>query len=138
MNQKLIDVVLKKASKLIGESNCQIVKELFEEEIKRQLLKRMDSKESFFFGITGGPGTGKTLLLYDLALTLSKDHHVIVLHSGYLCEGHRVLAKGCKNLEIIEPKKFLYREIQQVDYVLIDEAHRLWYGPMEKIRKWLQ
>ncbi len=107
-----------------------------QEEIKRQLLKRMDSKESFFFGITGGPGTGKTLLLYDLALTLAKDHHVIVLHSGYLCEGHRALAKGCKNLEIIEPKRFLYREIKQVDYVLIDEAHRLWYGPMEKIRKW--
>ena len=45
MNQKLIDVVLKKASKLIGESNCQIVKDLFEEEIKRQYKKECKTRK---------------------------------------------------------------------------------------------
>lgn len=45
MNQKLIDVVLKKASKIIGDSNCQIIKDLFEEEIKRQYKKECKTRK---------------------------------------------------------------------------------------------
>ena len=41
-----------------------------------------------FIGLTGGPGTGKTLLIYDFVKEISLIKRVLLVHSGILGEGH--------------------------------------------------
>lgn len=51
-------------------------------DIKRKIMQKIIEHATLFQGFTGMPGTGKTLLLYDLALILSEKDRVCVLHFG--------------------------------------------------------
>ena len=54
-----------------------------QEKIKKDILQKIETNaQNQFFGVTGGPGTGKTLLIYDLAVELSKTKKVLLIHSG--------------------------------------------------------
>ena len=79
-----------------------------------------------FVGITGGPGTGKTLVVYDIARELSTTMKVLLVHSGILCDGHFELNKQLDNIRIISAKELRLRKIRDVDIVIVDEAHRLY------------
>ena len=109
-----------------------------QENIKKKILKKLDFLETgYFFGLTGGPGTGKTLLLYDVAKQLSLDKKVLMIHSGLLCNGHIILQNKINNLKISNAKALRWREINNVDYVLVDEAQRLYESALDKIEKWV-
>lgn len=59
-----------------------------QEQIKKDLLKGVDSAFlCAYFHMTGKPGTGKTLLLYDLAKSLAKNGKVLIIHCGKLSDG---------------------------------------------------
>ena len=110
-----------------------------QEKIKRAILEYISGKNvDRFIGLTGGPGTGKTLLIYDIARELSKSQMVLIIHSGILCEGHRILDNSLKNIKIISAKELRYREIRNVDIVIIDEAHRLYTASLDKAEKWVK
>lgn len=51
-------------------------------EIERQILKKIRTEKTGLFWFTGLPGTGKTLLLYDLAMKLSVKQQVCMIHCG--------------------------------------------------------
>ena len=91
-----------------------------------------------FVGVTGGPGTGKTLLIYDLAKQLQEDKKILFVHSGILCDGHHYLDEKLKNVKIISAKDLRLREIKDVDIVIVDEAHRLYEEIVLKIEKWVK
>ena len=91
-----------------------------------------------FVGLTGGPGTGKTLVIYDLAKDLSVSYRILIVHSGILCAGHEKLNNELQNVKIISAKELRYREINNVDIVIVDEAHRLYTESLEKIEKWVK
>lgn len=91
-----------------------------------------------FAGLTGGPGTGKTLLIYDLAKKLSFAKSVLLVHSGILCNGHDALNKSLDHIKIISAKDLRYREIKDVDIVIVDESHRLYENILEKIERWVK
>ena len=91
-----------------------------------------------FAGLTGGPGTGKTLLIYDLSKKLSSSKRVLLVHSGILCEGHYQLNKSLNNIKIIAAKDLKFREIKDVDIVVVDESHRLYESILEKIERWVK
>lgn len=91
-----------------------------------------------FIGITGGPGTGKTLLIYDMARELSITYRVLIVHSGILCEGHYELNRNLNNIRIISAKELRLREIKDVDIVIVDEAHRLYTDSLEKVDRWVK
>ncbi len=77
---------------------------LQQEEIKNNILTIVENVSSVF-GITGKAGTGKTLLLYDIARTLAGlDNKCCVVHSGILCEGHDYLNKYWNNVSVIAAK----------------------------------
>ena len=95
-----------------------------QDEIKKRIMDSFKASKNYIWGITGNAGTGKTLLLYDLAKTLGREQNVVIVHSGILTSGHRELSAKLKGVEII-PVKECSEEIFQCDCVLIDEAQRL-------------
>ena len=110
-----------------------------QETIKKNIIEYITSiKSERFIGLTGGPGTGKTLLIYDVAKELEKINRILLVHSGILCEGHCYLDKKFKNIKIISAKELRLREIKDVDIVIVDEAHRLYESLLSKIERWVK
>ena len=100
-------------------------------EFKNSILSFIDdSSAGCFCGLTGGPGTGKSLLLYDIAKTLMLEGKKVVIgHSGLLNAGHEELIKhgwqikSTQNLISRVNDKNTIIDID-VDAFLIDEAQR--------------
>lgn len=110
-----------------------------QENIKKTVLEHIATNtQGRFAGITGGPGTGKTLLIYDITRELSKTKKVLMVHSGILCAGHHELNNRLANVKIISAKELRLREIRDVDIVVIDEAHRLYTESLEKVERWVK
>ncbi len=110
-----------------------------QENVKKEVLQAVQTNtQGIFFGVTGGPGTGKTLLIYDIARELAKTFKILVIHSGILCEGHQLLNELLENIKIIAAKELKYREIKDVDIVIVDEAHRLYTESLDKVVRWVK
>ena len=56
-------------------------------EIRREVLNNIQSKAQLY-GIKGSAGTGKSLLIYDLAIEFAKYGSVCVIHSGNFSDKH--------------------------------------------------
>ena len=110
-----------------------------QENIKKSVLAHVETNtQGRFAGITGGPGTGKTLLIYEIARELAKRRKVLIVHSGILCSGHDCLNYSLINVKIISAKELRLKEIKDVDIVIVDEAHRLYTDSLEKIERWVK
>lgn len=96
-----------------------------QEKIKKQIIDEAVCKRKQYFGITGDPGTGKTLLLYDLAVNLSILGKCCVIHCGIMPDGLAELNKALTNVDIVEAKRInSYFDLSPYQYVLVDESHR--------------
>lgn len=105
-----------------------------QEEIVKQILGAYRNKCTQYFGITGSPGTGKTLLLYDLASQLSKLGRICVIHCGIMPEGLAYLDSHLDNVDIIEAKHFGDDfDLLQYTFVLVDESHRFHRQQFERL-----
>lgn len=97
-----------------------------QEKIKREICGSVEkSYGKLICGISGEAGTGKTLLLFDLAKTMASYGKCCVIHSGILCEGHVYLDKQMKNITILSVKDEKDTKIQEYDYIFVDEMHRM-------------
>lgn len=61
----------------------------------------------------------------------------MLAHSGILCRGHTILENNIPNLKIITAKYLHLREIKNADYLLVDEAQRLYEPALDKIETWV-
>lgn len=110
-----------------------------QEDIKNRIINPEGSKdEQLFFTIKGGAGTGKTLLVYDIARELTeKGEKVLVIHCGNLNEGQQELNEK-KILNIIPikninlKKKFIFEDFT---IVVLDEIQRISKGQLDYIIK---
>ena len=98
-------------------------------QFKQMILEHLQTKELPVISITGIAGTGKTLLLFDLAVSLSRKNRVLLLHAGQLRMGHHVINARLKNVDIAsaaaeEPAA----ELSAYSFVMIDEADYLSQG----------
>ena len=104
--------------------------------VKTELIRAIDrsedqdngngSSEEAFFHITGRPGTGKTLLLYDIARTLCSSGMTVIIRSGELTEGECIIAREISNLDIIPAGSVTSGSvISKYNFILADESHRL-------------
>ena len=99
-------------------------------DFKRKILEILSSAKTGpikpVISVSGVAGTGKTLLLLDLAMSLSKKHRVLFIHSGPLRLGHLVIDSRLKNVEILSGSTHLADAgTIDHDYLLIDEADHL-------------
>ena len=69
---------------------------------RKKILEYLKTESAPVISITGGAGTGKTLLLYDLAMSLSRKDHVKLIHSGKLRQGHYILNERLRNVETVQ------------------------------------
>src|SRR5699024_1447089 len=85
--------------------------------------------------ITGNPGTGKTLLLYDLIkLSIDSNKRILAIHCGQLNQGHEKLIENGWNIK--KPhSSWIYddNEFKDIDILFIDEAQRLYPYQLKEI-----
>ena len=95
-------------------------------DIERQILKAIHEKTTGHYWFTGLPGTGKTLLLYDIAMRLSLRHRVCMIHCGDAGQKWRQLHDRLQRIDFLSDTQ-LENESQLEKYraILVDETHFL-------------
>lgn len=112
-------------------------------EFRRQILDVLESRADQVFvpvlSLIGSAGTGKTLLLFDLAMEISRKHRVLLLHGGPLREGHRLIDTRLRKVDILsgtDPSTVDYLcgadHLDKYAVILVDEANRF-SSPVLKI-----
>ncbi len=105
-----------------------------QESIEREIMEMAETQEDMqLWGITGKAGTGKTLLLYDMAKQCSQKGKCCIVHSGILCEGHLNLNKYYENIDIISAKSADSWNFENYRFVFVDEAQRIYPSDLKKI-----
>ena len=112
-------------------------------DIERQILKGIRIKHSGYYWFSGLPGTGKTLLLYDLAMKLSVRQRVCMIHCGESGEDWRILHKRLRRIDFLSDRQLSLQAEKQTgtenvcaeeafdtflkpySAILVDEAHLL-------------
>lgn len=100
-----------------------------QKQFQKEIISSMSSKyrdEYLFRGITGEPGTGKTLTLYDLAYSCAENEPVGIVHCGNLTDGHIILDKAIPNFDIYSVTELDNRILGDYKYIFIDESHRIY------------
>ena len=95
-------------------------------DIKRQILKKIREEQTGYFSFSGLPGTGKTLLLYDIAMKLSNRQQVCIIHCGEAGKKWEILHKRLQRIDFLTDNQ-LETQFSLDDYhaILVDEAHLL-------------
>lgn len=93
--------------------------------IRAKILTGIRRNNGTLWGITGAAGTGKTLLIYDIAKTLSESRKVCMIHCGKLSYGHQHLRELLENVDIIASEKFEEGLLHKYDVICVDETQRL-------------
>ena len=76
-------------------------------EIERQILKRIRAERSGYFSFTGLPGTGKTLLLYDIAMKLSSRQKVCMIHCGEAGMKWKILHERLQRIDFVSDREII-------------------------------
>ncbi len=105
-------------------------------DIRKQILKKI-SEGHMLQGFTGIPGTGKTILLYDIAMQLSHKTSVCLFHFGAHRDELEQLDERLKRTD------FYYCDRESVPCVLrsysaifVDEGHGMGHKAFEDILKY--
>ena len=105
----------------------------FRRRILSYLQEGCAGEDSPVISIAGIAGTGKTLLLLDLCLELSRKQRVLFVHSGPLRRGHIVIDQRLKNVDIIGNSQIPQADLAGYDYLLLDEADHLEMNAWESL-----
>ena len=103
-----------------------------QKDIEKKILKGIKLGQKYF-GFTGIPGTGKTLLLYDIAMKLSGTRKVLVLQCGQFSNQMRGLGERLKRIDFLPALEFAsIKKPEEYYAVLVDEANLL---PQEALNR---
>lgn len=98
-----------------------------QKDIKANIIKHLKAKDALFQGFTGLPGTGKTLLLYDLAMEWTvKSSRVCVLHFGSFPEELQKLDERLKRIDFYPcAEGYTLPDLTMYEVIFVDEGHRI-------------
>lgn len=102
-----------------------------QESIKNSILADMSTGVSAFISLTGGPGTGKTLLTYDIVKSVRSTLRTVIVHCGQLNDGHLKLKQLGWN--IISIRDFKNYDFSTIDLVVVDETQRIYTNQLDKL-----
>ena len=110
-------------------------------DIERKILRQLQIKRSGYFWFSGLPGTGKTLLLYDIAMKLSSRHPVCMIHCEEASDKWKILHERLRRIDFLSDKQLTKNGLLVEDdkgnisidacdsqfyvAILVDEAHLL-------------
>ena len=102
---------------------------------KKEILKIVSSNTVPFVAIEGRPGTGKTLLTYDIAKELiDQNWNVCLFHCGNLGQGHYDLRQSYSwNVHAIKNIEFALSSTTKYDLIIVDETQRIYSEQLERI-----
>lgn len=105
-----------------------------QKDIERQILKSIRIKRGGYYHFSGLPGTGKTLLLYDIAMKLSSRQMVCIIHCGASGQEWKRLHERLRRIVWVSDSQ-ITAEMRLDEYgtVLVDEAHLLDKETLENI-----
>ena len=104
-------------------------------DIERQILKKIRLERTGYYWFHGLPGTGKTLLLYDMAMKLSVRQQVCLIHCGEAVDQWKVLHERLRRVKYLADAQITSDILSGASAVLVDEAHLL---SQEKLEYLLQ
>ncbi len=103
-----------------------------QKDIRNQILRDVlpkpgNVKRQFsIHGFTGLPGTGKTILLYDIAMQLSESEKVCIFHLGSYDKELKQLDERLKRVDFYHCEQTEKIELKEkYAALLVDEGHRL-------------
>ena len=106
-----------------------------QENIKKEIVDAA-LKGKAIYGITGGAGTGKTLLMYDIAKELSKTYKVAIIHCGIPGECHKQFNDVYENFDVYAVKDVFHwhsKIVADHDVLFIDESQRIYPTQLNSI-----
>ena len=89
--------------------------------------------EKLLFGIRGASGTGKTLLLYDIAFAYGETRRTCIVHSGMLSDGHLYLMEHADKVDLLPAKTVDRHKLEKYDVICVDETQRLYASVLDDI-----
>lgn len=102
-------------------------------EIKQKIDTHISNHQESRIVIEGQPGTGKTLLTFDIGLSYSKVRKVCIVHCGIVSGGHSYIDKNSP-IDVFPIKKLKSIDISKYSLVIIDEAQRIFSQHWEYIQ----
>ena len=97
-----------------------------QKDIERQILKSIRIKRGGYYHFSGLPGTGKTLLLYDIAMKLSGRQMVCIIHCGASGQEWKRLHERLRRIVWVSDSQITAEmRLDEYETVLVDEAHLL-------------
>ena len=108
-----------------------------QEEIRKNILNSIKNGEKYFL-IQGGAGTGKTLLVYNIAnFLLKQNEKVALIHCGNLNEGQIKLNEKY-GWHIFPAKGYLFTLSGEYNVIIIDEVQRIKINQFISIKKYVE
>lgn len=99
---------------------------------QRNIAKRIkdyyDDGEVGGFILNGGAGTGKSLLLYDMAKNIAKakGSKSCIVHCAPFTPAHYQFNSLCSTIDLLPPKNIETRDLSGYCFIGVDEAHRIY------------
>ena len=99
-----------------------------QQEIANMVLAYLGQERSGGLVVQGDAGTGKSLLLFDVAMTYAREvgRRAAIFHGASLGAAHEAFNDRCEEIEIVHPRRLGEVDPAGYSFVGFDEAHRMY------------
>lgn len=105
-----------------------------QKDIERRILDKIRKVKYGYFWFSGLPGTGKTLLLYDIAMKLSVHQKVCMIHCGETGKEWKILHDRLLRIAFLSDSQLEEcSDLKEYSAILVDEAHLLSVKELHRI-----
>ncbi len=105
-----------------------------QKDIERRILDKIRKVKYGYFWFCGLPGTGKTLLLYDIAMKLSVHQKVCMIHCGETGKEWKILHDRLLRIAFLSDSQLEEcPDLKEYSAILVDEAHLLSVKELHRI-----